>query len=239
VKVALPLIVLAVLIGVFWISKDFVFPSGYWNYRMTVEVETPEGLKQGSAVRRISYHTEPSLFPGQGGALYYVSQGQAVVVDLGKRGLLFATMGQDYAHNVALQSFPLREKTPIGTKVTLAPERYPPLVHFRDLNDPRTIEHSYGHEMRDVPCAPVDHGTQPTHCRGPVFADHLEEQFGSGVKLKEISIEVTNDSVTTGIENWLPWLSQMRGYLSGEHTCHGTELFACMDTSAFYRGLHK
>jgi hypothetical protein len=32
-------------------------PSGTWRYKMTVEVETPEGIKSGLAVREVTIHS--------------------------------------------------------------------------------------------------------------------------------------------------------------------------------------
>ena len=37
-------------------------------------------------------------------------------------------------------------------------------------------------------------------------ADHSEELFGKDVKIKEISIEMTSDGVTSDIYKILPWL---------------------------------
>src|SRR6185295_18881078 len=33
-------------------------PMGLWHYRMTVQVETPEGLKTGSAVRQVTMYKD-------------------------------------------------------------------------------------------------------------------------------------------------------------------------------------
>src|SRR6218665_2890440 len=60
------------------------------RYKMTVTVETPEGIKTGSAVREAGRYTEPSILPDQGGVFYRVIGGEAVVVDLAERGVLFA-----------------------------------------------------------------------------------------------------------------------------------------------------
>ena len=60
--------------------------------RLTLVVETPEGERSGSSVTQ-----ETTSFPGgltraQGWALWTEFVGEAVVVDLGQRGLLFATL---------------------------------------------------------------------------------------------------------------------------------------------------
>ena len=65
----------------------------------------------------------------------------------------------------------------------------PMLVHFRDLNDPRSV-------------LQVD----PAH-----FAATL----GAGVVLREVVIEVTDETITTGIEAKLLWLKSIEGQLDG------------------------
>lgn len=164
------------------------------RYRMTVSVDTPEGIRTGSAVRQMN------LEQGQKGSGWVV--GEAVVVDLGSRGTLFALMdgsnigwGISYAASADFRG--LRDKnTPIGTKWTMTPREYPVLVAFKDINDPKTLRSLL--EIKN---------NGPRYGRDYIIAsDHFEELFGSGIKLKEITVERTNDPITTGIEKYLPWI---------------------------------
>jgi hypothetical protein len=59
-------------------------------------------------------------------------------------------------------------------------DNYPQLVHFRDVRDPKSV-------------AAVDPA-------------HLDAAFGPGVRLKRITVQVTGDPVTRGIEGRLGWL---------------------------------
>ena len=47
------LVVLAVLYGSAKLIWRQAYPSGSWRYKMTVVVQTPEGIKTGSAVREV------------------------------------------------------------------------------------------------------------------------------------------------------------------------------------------
>src|SRR4051812_10059597 len=85
-KSALFLIVLAALI----IGWNIAYPSGTWHYKMTVTVETPEGIKTGSAVRAVTVHLVPRLSLEVHPTIEV--KGEAVAVDLGRRGVLFALM---------------------------------------------------------------------------------------------------------------------------------------------------
>lgn len=64
---------------------------------------------------------------------------------------------------------------------------YPMLVTFTDLSDPTSV-------------AEVD-------------PDDLAATFGKGVRLKRITVQITDDPVTTGIEERLGWLGNERGSL--------------------------
>lgn len=180
-----------------------------WRYRVTVSVMTPEGLKSGTAVWEMACHIEGNGPPAAKGMHCAVTKGQAVIVDLGARGLLFGIMqgitgSLDYAHLLPLQVFPLRDTTPVGTTVTLTPLQYPKFIHFKTPTDPRTAENVF--QSSDICCS--------------IAADHMEEIFGKGVRIKAVTIEATDAAVTTGIDSLLPWLPGVRGHnLSGNDLC--------------------
>jgi len=61
-------------------------PVGDYNYKITVEVETPEGLRKGSAVRQIKYQSTPFAI---------VQTGEAVMIDMPNGKTLFELMDID------------------------------------------------------------------------------------------------------------------------------------------------
>lgn len=177
------------LIG--WFNWFYV--SGTWRYKMTVVVETPEGIKTGYAVREIANsQIKPDLnFPHV--RSYGRAHGEAVVVDMGPRGKLFALLsnrrqGIDHYKYIFYKYFNSKinfdgivalNKMPLGAKAILQPRDYPSLVAFKDLNDPNSIVLVYDE-------SDVEDGTINT----------IEENFGVGVRLKEISVELVDDPVT-------------------------------------------
>jgi hypothetical protein len=197
---------LSLLIVVLVAATYWIFPSPtpapasktIWHYRMTVTVDTPEGMKVGSAVREVIYggHTTGGGGPG----MDLQCKGEAVVVDLGSRGILFGILrnwaGPDYCTDMLLRVFhggvQLKpDSVPLEGKVTLTTANYPTFVYFRDITDPKTAE-------------PVlEMGGEQ---KSSIEADHFEKIFGSGVSLKEITVEMTTDPVTKGIERHLAWL---------------------------------
>jgi len=177
-----------------------------YRYRLTVEVETPEGLKTASSVIEV----EQSMARAGGSPLhsqiYRRIKGEAVAVDLPGGKTLFALLRSDndieWASKVMQMLAPevageegdekfdnvllIKGKVEVPRTfpaVAWIPERsaYPMMVTFGDLADPTSV-------------AQVD-------------PDDLAATFGEGVKLKRITVELTDDAVTTGIEKRLGWLS--------------------------------
>ncbi len=109
------------------------FKNELVRYRVTVEIETPEGIKIGSAVREVGAYTEPSILPDQGGTSYNITKGEAVVIDLGQRGVVFALLGDQHEARVVSRALRLEGKLAID----MPSQRF---VRFRDLNDPKTVE---------------------------------------------------------------------------------------------------
>jgi hypothetical protein len=146
-----------------------------YRYRLTVEVHTPEGLKTGSSV--IEVRTSPSgpLHPG----LASRARGQAVVVDLGRRGILFALLSPDSfpggVSGIAPDTLQpgyvskqgsaedwldrVRALKKVQGRAAVPAASYPMLVRFRVPKNPLTVEE--------------------------VDPDNISQAFGSGVDLSE------------------------------------------------------
>lgn len=192
---ALTFIILVSLIlgGTYFYHQNFV--TGVWRYKMTVVVDTPEGIKAGSAVREVRNSasridiggTPESTNPAMG-------VGEAVIVDLGKRGKLFALMsggrGGPTSHTRILYytfgggtSFggirALNHEARVGRLEVLKHQDYPTLVRFKNPDDPMSVE-------------AVDYR-------------NLSKSFGQDVRLKEITIEIVDEPVTWGnVDKALP-----------------------------------
>lgn len=157
-----------------------------FRYRMTVEVDTPQGLVEGFAVREVRF----SKMANDGN--YGIARGEAVAVDLPNGAVLFALLtgasgnadhaGQDIWHmmkHVEDDTIELWPNGPKDTKPRIG-QPAPMLVTFGDMDDPTSV-------VRIDP-------------------DDLAASFGEGYSLKRITLQITDEPVTTGIEKRLGWL---------------------------------
>lgn len=206
-----------------------------WRYKMTVTVETPEGEVSGSAVRQMGNNYQVT-FPAEASNFGEVA-GEAVVVDLGERGVLFALISHASDHEF-YASFPTPwgggeetprgyeyyDSLPAGTKSTLGTDRYLKIVTFTDMDDPKSVELVYDRET----CARAKDTVEECRKNGErigtyTVTDRFEGLFGEGVRLKKITLEITDEQLTSGVvDKYLPWLKPMGGsYLHGRSTSRG------------------
>jgi|CXWL01.1.fsa_nt_gi hypothetical protein len=191
------LLAIIIIIAVY-VAYEAFFNHGSWNYKLTLVVQTPEGKVVASGVRKIYAGRDPiilqwlpSLTYGHAGVI-----GEAVVVDLGRNGVLFALLRSrqhsvDYGYNIIFNEFPhdggttsggIRYYRSLKAKKELAFDKLPLLVRFRDINAPKTVEE--------------------------VDPNNLEATFGKGVKLVSATLEMTDEEVTTGVDKQLVWLKE-------------------------------
>ena len=174
-------------------------PSSTYRFRMIVEVETPEGIKSGSGVLEAQGLRTNNLDTGGQGSRTKL-EGEAVAVDIAPGKTLFALLrmagGSSSDDNLSIMSMKAMDpaykndrkvsaqRIASGDGITSPAEvraaDYPLLVTFADPADPTSVQR--------------------------VDPANLAASFGPGVTLKRITVEVTKDPVTTGIEKRLGWL---------------------------------
>lgn len=206
-----------------------------YRYRLTVEVETPEGLKAGSSVIEVQQTLVRAGSSPAHQALERRVRGEAVAVDLPGGKTMFALLRSDndidWASRVFVLLAPKRKQTfedslddvlevkgeqalpRMWPAVSTIPERsaYPMLVTFNDLAKPESVT--------------------------AVDPDDLAATFGDGVKLKRITVELTDDPVTTGIEERLGWLpSYFDKMLDGQRLNNSEALSNNLSQGSFARG---
>lgn len=191
-----------VLVAAIVIFYKMEYPTATVRYKLTVEIDTPEGVKTGSAVRDITIWRQPQLLPNIPTILSDV-KGEAVVVDLGQRGVVFGLLrgagGAYDAHRFLEKALPpprvnareyvLYYKNLDKASRALTPEAYPAFVYFRDIKDPKTVEALLIYRN-------VGQGWITSQV---LDKDRFTEAFGEGVALKSVTIEMTREPVTKGV----------------------------------------
>jgi hypothetical protein len=175
------------------------------KYRLTINVETPEGIKSASGVFAVHLSKDPPLLPGVGSIGF---KGDAIFVDLGEGRNVIAILahGSDGIYVDGLAYIAQRALTSAGhrasfkevsafagTSLTIKNTRLiPTLISFSDLTDPRTAR--------------------------VVRPDDLQSIFGQDYRLASVTLTIIpvglwpfdfggllGKPVTRGIKTQLPW----------------------------------
>lgn len=141
--------------------------------------------------------------------------GEAVVVDLGQRGLLFALMDSE-PHNEFFATFnpnPAKQFGCPGNYSADASRYYKTLkgkpmklgVRSRAGSDGYVPE--YSKRPTDLPDFVTFTDASKPETGQPVDPENLESSFGKDVKLQSVMLEITDESLTRHIHNVLPWIN--------------------------------
>ena len=171
-------------------------PSETWNQRLTLVIETPQGEVRGAVVQRIDWEGTgaigKALFDGVDPSSASVRvTGEALAVEVVPGRWLFALLkgGEGWQGEPGLNAgFAIavprghfaksaegvREIVgfPKDTPVELPREAWPMLVMFDDITKPETVRE--------------------------VNPEDLAAVFGEGVRLKAVTLEITEEAVTEG-----------------------------------------
>lgn len=187
------------------------------RYKLTATVDTPQGPKTGSAVNEVELRM-PGSFLGTQGSAGFSAKAEAVAVDIRPGETLFILIAspkdRDLPANI-LNAIPIPKRgeasaseasgriaetdsaigflrSDRGAHPVWTPSERPEgkvnpympyFVRFRNIKDPASVE--------------------------LVDPDDLGKSFGSGVKLKSFTIEITDEPLTKQIEQRLPWLADL------------------------------
>ena len=203
--------------------------SWSWRYKMTVEIETPEGVKTGSAVREVNIDYKAVGWSEINNKPHYTAKkkfnGEAIIVDLGERGKLFALMGNrgytDIFNGLGrvphYSEYDFVENLPSGDSFSFNPLKNPGgprMVMFKDVNDPSSVK-------------PVMIWERMKDCKDDICfylaENNMEKLFGKGVRLKSIFVERTRDKITWKIHEILPWINEYNNKLFDGRRIHTIE----------------
>ncbi|WP_428541761.1 hypothetical protein [Profundibacter sp.] len=156
------------------------FPTYSWHQKLTLVVETPDGVRSGASVTRHIVRKQPTFGLADVGSISHSLRGEATVVDLGDGRYLFALLNG----RKGLERAAFADRIPADQRLHFAVKQLdgaapvplpdaPLLVTFGDLSDPASVKR----------VDPAD----------------LAATFGAGYALREITLEVTDEPVTEGV----------------------------------------
>lgn len=171
------------------------YPNFSWNQKLTISVNTPEGVETGDGIMSVQGYFHPKIFATSHATS---EQGSASFVALPNNKYLFVfakeapsltvnvfkdkTPNDDLAYDNGYKQF-TRDLSNSSAKRDVNLD-YDDLraVYFSDINDPNT---AYKVDLKD-----------------------LAATFGEGYSLNALTLELTDETFdTTRIEQVIPWIS--------------------------------
>lgn len=211
-----PLLGVSLLIAIFlWFGWDHFIGVTY-RCRLTVEVNTPNGLRTGNSV--IEVRTWEGIgFPGpEAGGIRNRVRGEAVVVELPGQKRLFVLL--DKAATLLPRAYDRYLPDELGEleklrkarslDITAAVPRYRAPTKL-ELQGAELMRREVSKERLDNFPLFVDfqRSDDPLSVR-QVDPDHLEEVYGKGFSLKRIFLQTTRDDVSRRIRRYIPWIGK-------------------------------
>ncbi len=212
-----------VLISLVVLAKVFVFPDYRHRFRLTIEFDTPDGVKSASGVHEVVRKDVRWIFFAPGAHFEYHFHGEAIFLDLGRGKHVIAllahgpTADQTEVLSMGVETFhpglrsidsAVWSERPRLTGVLQLPERYiPTMVTFADLSNPTTARVVFA----------VDRGLGTATS---FVTDNAEGELGTGYRFHQATIERVQGMwpfdilgyygypVSRGIEGRLPWWNQ-------------------------------
>lgn len=182
-----------------YLGVTLAFPSYTHRYRLTIEIDTPQGVRSGSSVVAVTRKDVRWILIAQG-RYEFSTHGEAPFIDLGDNRHAIAVMAHGpraedvdqmtsmpieaygyYRWDEAAWTGRVQMKGPVELKTPLIPT----IVTFADRSDARSAKVVFGSGGRES-------------------VDRFAEQFNVGVKFKRAWIETTGEPISQSIETKIP-----------------------------------
>jgi hypothetical protein len=195
-------IVVLILITAVVVWFQWTFPTASYRYRLSISVETDGEVHSGSSVIEVWHRFNPRTLWHAVGTYNDSIHGQAVLVDLGTRGVLVAALAKqpggctvDARYLVGRAYEPAVDRKPCVTgypatieneralarkrgPVELTPDNLPAFIWFSDKTNPMTAKIAKPEEFAAV--------------------------IGDSARLASAQIEITDDPVVIDLDKRLP-----------------------------------
>ncbi len=180
----------AAVVGLY-ISYPWLYPTYICRYRLTVNAAIGEQQYSGSSVVEIKVKMQPNVLDNP--RWHFGINGQATFVDLGGGRNLVALLnpgpskGKDAvtllfrAFNISFSADNAADLKKLSGERRLEPVNWPAFVTFQDVGEARSIK--------------------------AVDPSALQDTYGSGARINSVTVSITSDPASRGLEERLPWLA--------------------------------
>ena len=207
--------------GLLWLSTGLAMLGlagcetvGVYRFRLTVEVDTPQGVRSGSSVMQVRYGVEPNI-NGGGQQADVDLDGEGVLIDLGGGRHVVALLGQALMQSGAFERrfLPAEVFYPdvsgpqqiqalkasggnLQGSAGLTGDQIPSMATFQRATDPASARVVHGKALRDAGQAPVT-------------IDDFAQVFGPGHGLKRVRLDMVSADtpITRRLEATFGWLA--------------------------------
>ncbi|QHL91623.1 hypothetical protein GVO57_13485 [Sphingomonas changnyeongensis] len=170
---------------------------GSVNFRYTVEVSTPDGLRSGSSVMNIHGYNIPVHENIDGGQKIYLT-GDVPFVDLPNGITLFALVSGQSGNSGPLHTLiwsqrPLHSLGDPKTAISdlkarpvcklVEPKKHPDLIYFSDINNRKSVKR--------------------------LSSEELKNEFGGVYKIRRAYVCTTSDKPQKSIDKKIPWMDDV------------------------------
>lgn len=214
-----------------------------FRYRLTVEIQTPYGLKAGSSVIEVTTVDQGKGFPGpEAGGVRRDAKGQAVVIEIAPHEYVFALLGKrhyyDYADGLpigVLQPLVGSGREPIGPNK----DRVQDYLSYDQFHKRMIADHHLWPVPRTVPAnsgdGQRDYWPDLVRFRDLNNPKTLERIATQPTDVKRVTLQMVNEPVTTGISAILPWLDNPSYINAPPLIVHDDETLIAMTRGNFIR----
>lgn len=192
-----------------------------YRYRLTAEVDTPEGLRSGSSVIEVRTGNSGSWSIPSPNHMRRQVVGEAPMVQVSKDKVLFVLLQSDERPDWASIIFYLIQPQGLfshGKATADEPRKehraeHQAMLKRKDLFDlPRNFLRSDNYQEPLFPILVMFRDESDPRSLERVDPDNLAKAFGEGVNLRRITLQLTDDPVTNEISKKLPWLDGLHKY---------------------------
>lgn len=197
--------------------KHFVFPTYSHRYRLTVEAEIDNQVRIGTGVVTVKARDNGPLSGVDFTRFNVAASGQAPTINLGTKGLLVAVLDpNNFPRSYKPRPLPAKELSFLAYFGPQKPATDAEIERqFKEISAQRGVRTL---DPNDYPGFVWIRDPQNGESADAVMPSDLDKIIDSTLRIKAITLEITNDRNTGQIFEVLPWLRNLRE----EEKAHGT-----------------